>query len=381
MKLTYGRWIPESAVPSLGAAVAAVVALGLAGCRHGEPEDPFADFVYPELEAPPPPPVVTLEMPEDGTLYHGVYPGGRTGWEDDITDADIGAYVEAVGHEVAWVYFSHNWFHGEAFPTSTVEMIQQRGSTPWIRLMMRSELDEVDGPDPTYPMERIRRGDFDDALRAWGAAAAAVEGPILAEWGTEMNGEWFAWNASHHGGAAGAALFAETYQHIVAVVAEGGADNITWVFHVNDGDFPSTYWNRFEAYDPGPEVCPWVAVSVYGAQEPTERDWWAFAEGMDAAYPRLVPLADGRPIVLAEFGVTAGARGDPVVWAGEALEGLLGHQWPEVQGLSWWNETWENSDDPSEDTEMRVTEIPGMADRFRAELDGKVTERPIVGAP
>ena len=44
----------------------------------------------------------------EGKYYHGVYPGGISGEEDDITSADVAAYETAVGRKVAWVYFSHN---------------------------------------------------------------------------------------------------------------------------------------------------------------------------------------------------------------------------------------------------------------------------------
>lgn len=337
----------------------------------------FACSAPPELEPPPPPPVTWVDI-ESGPRYHGVYPGGVTGWEDDITDADVQGYELAVGHQVAWVYFSHNWFHGRDFPSDTVQMIRDRGSVPWVRLMMRSERDSVDSADPVYNLEAIRAGDFDPDLQAWGAAAAQVDGPIIAEWGTEMNGQWFSWNGVYHGRAEGAELFAETYQHIVAQVALGGADNITWVLHVNDGADPDRDWNRMAAYDPGPQVCPWVAVSVYGQQVPTESDWWSFRESLDGAWPELTELAGDRPIVLAEFGVTAGASGDPVVWAEHALRDIQDERWPALRGLSWWNETWQNDDDPSHDTEMRVAEIPGMSEVFAEQLSRGVTERPVV---
>ena len=50
----------------------------------------------------------SMATPPAGTYYHGVYPGGRSGWEDDLTPADLDAYEAAAGREAAWVYFSHN---------------------------------------------------------------------------------------------------------------------------------------------------------------------------------------------------------------------------------------------------------------------------------
>ena len=51
-----------------------------------------------------------MASPPPGLLYHGVYPGGRTGHEDDLTPADVDAYEAASGARVAWIYFSNNWY-------------------------------------------------------------------------------------------------------------------------------------------------------------------------------------------------------------------------------------------------------------------------------
>src|SRR5262245_64092433 len=79
-----------------------------------------------------------LGVPPSGSLYHGVYPGGQTGWEDDIRRSDLAAYEEAAGREVAWVYFSHNWFRSRAFPVGKATWIRDEGAIPFIRLMFRS---------------------------------------------------------------------------------------------------------------------------------------------------------------------------------------------------------------------------------------------------
>src|SRR5258708_4733495 len=52
--------------------------------------------------------------PLPGKMYHGVYPGGITGDEDDLTVKDLREYERAVGQPAAWVYFSHNWFTGNS---------------------------------------------------------------------------------------------------------------------------------------------------------------------------------------------------------------------------------------------------------------------------
>ena len=51
--------------------------------------------------------------------------------------------------------------------------------------------------------------------------------------------------------------------------AKAEADNILWVFHVNYNDWPNESWNRFENYYPGDDYIDWLAVSIYGAQQPS----------------------------------------------------------------------------------------------------------------
>ncbi len=58
-------------------------------------------------EAVPPtktPEPVTMQIvgsPPDGQLYHGIYPGGPSGEEDDLTLDDLRSYEEAVGKTAA----------------------------------------------------------------------------------------------------------------------------------------------------------------------------------------------------------------------------------------------------------------------------------------
>ena len=140
-----------------------------------------------------------VSPPGDGLYYHGVYPGGLTGEEDDITPADVDAYESLAGQPVAWVYFSHNWYHGRAFPLTTATWIRARGAVPFIRLMPRSTPDRGVA-DPAFRLQAILQGDFDADLRGWASAAAAFGTRLLVEFGTECNGEWFPWNGRWHGG-------------------------------------------------------------------------------------------------------------------------------------------------------------------------------------
>ncbi|HEX6372768.1 MAG TPA: glycosyl hydrolase [Longimicrobium sp.] len=348
--------------------LAGLVATGLAACAPAAPED-----------APPPAigPAPRVAPPPAGSLYHGVYPGGTTGYEDDITPATLASYEQHVQKSAAWVYFSHNWFRGRAFPTDTARWIRDRaGSIPYVRLMMRSdrELDPDSIDRPAFPLHRIARGDYDGDLRAWARAARDFGTPILAEFGTEMNGRWFPWNAVHNGDSRGARRFREAYRRIIRIAREEGAHNVTWVFHVNHQDYPARSWNRFEEYYPGDAWIDWIGVSVYGAQKPTDTTWPQFRPLMDAVYPRLTALSSSKPIVLLEFGADGrNPLGDQARWAEDALRDLVGGRWPRLIGFSWWNERWPNDDDPSHDTIMRVQDNPALAAVFQRWVGGQAS--------
>lgn len=358
-----------SAYPHLiyrSAGVVSLSAVLLAGCQPAP------------LLPPNPSPAVQWTPspgPATGPMLHGVYPGGISGAEDDLTLQDLRSYEETVGKPAAWVYFSNNWYADRRFPAETAAWICAAGSLPYVRLMLRSDID-LDHAEPVFYLQGIIDGDFDADLAAWADGAREFGTPILAEFGTEMNGEWFSWNGAWNGAGQmdgygapdlpdGPERFKDAYRHIIRICRERGADNIRWVFHANGSDWPQDAWNRLENYYPGDEWIDWLAVSIYAGQSPQDEEWPVFREVMDEVYPRLASLSPEKPIIVAEFGAAAGnPRGDAAAWAAAALTDLTGRRWPRVRGFSWWNERWPNDDDPAHDTTMRVQDNPALAEVF-----------------
>jgi len=330
------------------------------------------------------PPLPRIATPTTGCFYHGVYPGGSSGEEDDITIQDVRSYEKTVGCDVAWVYFSNNWYRQRTFPKETAAWIRDAGKTPFIRLMLRSGVEPKKrrAGDAVYTLQAISDGKFDDDLKAWAADAAAFGTPLIVEYGTECNGQWFAWNGKWNGGeAAGPKRFVAAYRHIVATMRQAGAGNITWVFHVDVCTNPDQPWNALENYYPGDEVIDWIGVSCYGPQKPLdEDDPQSFRAQFDPVYPRLIKLAPAKPIMVLEFGCAAGnPRQKPEAWAAAALDDILGGRWPKVAGVSWWNERWPNDDNRKHDTTMRVQDTPALASVFHAKLAAagdKIVTRP-----
>src|SRR6266513_2525190 len=145
--------------------------------------------------APPPP----------GKLYHGCYWGGigtdtHDPTEHDVTPDDVKRYEQAIGAKAAWVYFSNNWFESRKFPVEICSSIRELGKIAYVRLMLRSDVDQRHS-EKKFSLQKIITGEFDVDLRAWARDAKAFGSPILIEWGTEPNGNWFSWNGKWNGGA------------------------------------------------------------------------------------------------------------------------------------------------------------------------------------
>ena len=243
-------------------------------------------------------------------IYHSAYPDFG-GTEDQVTSDRIAEFENLAEKDIVWAYFSNNWYNSIHFPSSEVSIIHNSGKVPFIRMMPRTDFDEG-GPDENYTMQNILAGNFDSQLTQWAIDASNLNFPILVEFGTEVNGNWFPWNGEFNGGnetsygdpnlADGPERFRDAYRHIIDICNANGADNITWFFHVDAYSSPETDWNIMENYYPGDNYIDWLGLSVYGPQEAGE-EYQSFSEIMDDAYPSLANLSN-KPIAILEFAIT-----------------------------------------------------------------------------
>ena len=247
--------------------------------------------------------------------------------------------------------------------------------------MLRSSA-EQNVAEPLYTLQAIIDGQFDADLQAWCAAAQDFGTPLLAEYGTEVNGEWFSWNGKWNGAGNQSGYGDPTRARWPRTLPRRLPPHHPdlpqrWARPISPGSFTSTptmplkeAWNRFENYYPGDGWIDWIAVSLYGAQTPLDDYCDEFRLGMDAVYPRMAALAPDKPFVLAEFGV---AKNNPLCdqaeWARSALTDIVSFRWPRLTGFSWWNEWWQNDGNPAHDTTMRLQDNAALAAVFQ-ELAG-----------
>jgi hypothetical protein len=363
--------------PRLIAALSLVFVLALQGCSLANEEQPLA-----RREGP-----VKVLPPKEG-VYNAAFPNFGPN-ESRVSSTRLRQFERQAGKPIAWAYFSNNWFNGIHFPNEAVTTIADQGVVPFIRMMPRSNWHGY-GTDPVYRMQRFVDGDFDDDLRRWARAARDTNVPLMVEFGTEVNGDWFPWNGKWNGGsetdeygnprlADGPERFRDAYRHIIDLFRAQGADNITWVFHADAESSPGADWNSMAAYYPGDDYVDWLGLSVYGPQEPGE-EWRAFRPVMDRGYAELSKVADEKPIGLLEFGAIQEDGNElKAEWIRDALETVAGKRYPRLAAVSYWASRWRNGDGSVSDMRLDSSEATQRAYR-RAIADSYFTSTPRLSA-
>jgi hypothetical protein len=300
--------------------------------------------------ATPPPRKV---LPPLAGVYHAAYPNW-CGSEDCVSAQKIRSFEALVGKRIVWAYFSDNWFHGIVFPATKVRTIWSVHHTiPFIRLMPRAGW--VRGcVDKTYSLDKIVAGRFDAALRRYARAAAATRIPLMMEFGTEANGDWFPWSGVCNGGPG---VFRDAFRHVVDVFRRASAANVTWVLHLD------ATGGSFAAYYPGPKYVDWVGLSAYGSQQEGDPRP-SFNDVFEPAYRALAAAAPGKPLALLEFGTIEDGVHDKAAWIAAALHNVAVGRYPRLKAVAYWDANW--SDDGRGPSIMGVDSSPAALAAYRS---------------
>jgi hypothetical protein len=293
-------------------------------------------------------------LPPPRGIYHAAYPSFCP-TEDCVTAERVRSYERLAGKRIAWAYFSDNWFHGIHFPAAKVRTIWSVHHTvPFIRMMARANWSEGCA-DKTYSLAKIVAGRFDTQLQAYARAAAATRIPLMIEFGTEANGDWFPWSGACSGGPA---RFRDAYRHIVTLFRNAGAQNVTWVLHLDASE------TSIASYYPGARYVDWIGLSAYGAQQPGD-DWPTFRSVFGPAYERLARAAPGKPIALLEFGTIEEHGHDKAAWIASAFRDMASGRYPRLKAESYWSSNWTN-DGGVGPSIMRIDSSPAVLAAYRA---------------
>jgi mannan endo-1,4-beta-mannosidase len=262
--------------------------------------------VQPWQTTPAPPPVTSVR-------YLGVHVKTAPG-----TYAGISQFAGSIGVQPNIVSYYGDWL--EPFQVGFARQAVQHGAVPLVQM------------DPTnVSLAAIAHGQYDGYLRSFGAAVKSFGSPVVISFGHEMNGNWSSWGNTH----TSPATFVAAWRHIVDVVRQAGARNVTWLWTVNivDSDLtvpipdPADWW-------PGRSYVNWVGVDGYYYNSSTQ-----FSSLFG---PTLVDVRKltSDPILIAETGAERSAGqaakiGD--LFAGVRTYGLLGFIWfdEDTEGHSW----------------------------------------------
>ena len=307
-------------------------------------------------------------IPPESGVYLGAFPDmGST--EDSVTFGRLKAFKNLTGQVPAWVYFSNNWFGGIKFPKKEVETIKNFGSIPFIRLMPRSSFSE-NLLDPDYSLKKIDDGKFDKEIIAWALDAKDYGEPMMIEFGTEMNGNWFSWSGINNGSSS--ELFKKAYIHIIEIFRNQNINNITWVFHVNYDSEPNEAWNSMSTYYPGDEYIDWIGMSIYGAQTPKD-EWINLPDIFDEAYNRLSAVSTNKPLAIFEFGVVENKLKPD--WIKTFFDIIRDKKYSRIKGISYWHSRWENEDGSV--TNMRLDSSPESLQAYKNAITDKFFQNKI----
>jgi beta-mannanase len=173
-------------------------------------------------------------------------------------------------------------------PDAGLLSIVQHGATPMVTL------------NPDADLAGVAAGQEDAGLRAWGAAIAKLQVPVLVRYMHEMNlvDSSYSWLASRQGAAAYIAAF----RHVHDVLLQAGASNAQHVW------CPNAYWGAadasnpiwFKPYYPGDGYVDWTCLDGY--------NFWTQANPTPATFNhifedslRLLEGMTSKPIMLGEF--------------------------------------------------------------------------------
>jgi hypothetical protein len=306
-------------------------------------------------------------------MYHSAFPYFGP-LEDRVAVVTIRHFDVLVGKPIAWAFFSNNWFRGIKFPAIAVRAIYRAGAIPFVRLMPRSGFIS---PDTVYSLQKIINGQFDVELSKWAVSARKTAIPLMVEFAGEPNGDWFSWSGFQNGGgittgygdsavADGPERYRDAYRHIINIFRAQGADNITWVFHLNAGSNPIASWNTMAAYYPGDDYIDWIGVSAYGAQTLTD-SWELLTDVLDQSYTELSQVSASKPLAILEYGVIDdGIPGHKAAWIKEGLDSLKAERYPRIKGISYWHSKFKNADETY--SNMRLDSSPDVLQAYKNEV-------------
>ncbi len=221
---------------------------------------------------PAQPPTARAPLPQKLASYLGVYEAGSPPGYQPVAE-----FAQTAGKPPNLVGYYSGW--AEPFHTSFAEQAHAHGAVPYVQI------------DPTQAsVPAISRGIYDVYLRTYADSVRDYGGAVVIGFGHEMNTSRYSWGYGH----VRPRVFVAAWRHIVTLFHDEGADNVTWLWTINQ-EGPGTgsavdWW-------PGSAYVTWVGIDGY-YYRPSD----TFATVFGNTITRVRIFSD-KPILLSETAV------------------------------------------------------------------------------
>jgi mannan endo-1,4-beta-mannosidase len=183
-------------------------------------------------------PAPQSRLPQSSAGYLGVY---KPGVPPDY--APVANFARAIRKQPNLVGYYSGW--AEPFPSSFAQKLHNHHMIPYVQI------------DPTYAtVSRIADGVYDQYLQTYAGSVRDFGHAVVIGFGHEMNAPWYSWGYGH----VKPSTFVAAWRHIVDLFQAEGADNVTWLWTINQ-DTPKT--GLVARWWPGKAYVTWVGIDGF----------------------------------------------------------------------------------------------------------------------
>jgi hypothetical protein len=234
--------------------------------------------------------------------YLGVFERGVPPKYDPVVD-----FAEAVGTQPNLIGYYSGWV--QPFPTSFAQTLYRHHMIMYIQI------------DPAYAsVSDIAAGIDDQYLSAYADSVRSFGHAVVIGFGHEMNAPWYSWG--YH--QARPATFVAAWRHVVTLFRQQGADNVTWLWTVNQ-DIPKKT-GPVASWWPGSEYVNWVGIDGYYLYQ---------SDNFNSVFGRTIKQVrrfTTKPILLSEVAVAPQANRSAKI--GDLFQGITEYK---TLGLVWFD--------------------------------------------
>jgi len=251
-------------------------------------------------------------------------------WEPGPPEA-VDTLERSVGRPLDIVHWYQGWgAEVQAFDEERARATVRRNALP---LVTWEPWDYRQGREqPHFRLSSIREGRFDPFLRTWARTLREFGRPIWLRFAHEMNAKSYPWSVGVNQN--GAADYVAAWRHVVEIMREEGATNVSFVW---SPVVPAADSTPLAECFPGDDYVDVIGMDGYNAGSAAEwGGWLSLSQVFGNLYDEIGRLSS-RPIIIAEVGC-AEEGGDKRKWLADSFQRELPQRFPAVSAVVWFNE-------------------------------------------